>query len=114
MNLGTHAQWIANCADRFVEAHKAEAPDRGGQFTNLAHQIAQARPAELREFAEAYPYEKTLSFAPLMVLAWRIVGNELPDEMAQAAIGAIKMLCDLDESENATEQLRKLQIENQF
>ena len=38
---------------------------------------------------------------PLMVLAWRIVGNEFRSSMAGRASEAISRLCDFDEWENA-------------
>jgi hypothetical protein len=67
----------------------------------VAHQIAQAKPAELREFVEAYPLDKALVIAPLMVLAWRIVGNEFRSELSRRASEQISLLCDIDEWENA-------------
>ena len=72
-------------------------------YANVAHQMAQARPSELREFVESYPREKALAIAPLMVLAWRIVGSEFRSELARRASDEIAMLCDVDEWENATE-----------
>jgi hypothetical protein len=69
--------------------------------------MAQARPSELREFVESYPLEKALQIAPLMVLAWRIVGNEFKSEMGERASEAIALLCDIDEWERAVEALVK-------
>jgi hypothetical protein len=47
--------------------------------------------------------EKALQIAPLMVLAWRIVGNEFKAELAGRASEAIALLCDIDEWERAVE-----------
>ncbi|MGE3803357.1 MAG: DUF5063 domain-containing protein [Gemmataceae bacterium] len=69
----------------------------------MAHQIAQARPEELREFVEAYPFDKAVTIAPLMVVAWRIVGNEFRTTMASRASDEISRLCDIDEWEKAVE-----------
>ena len=55
----THARWLADCADRCVAALRTR--DRQADYTlyaNVAHQMAQARPSELREFVESYPREK--------------------------------------------------------
>jgi hypothetical protein len=70
-------------------------------YSNVAHQIAQARPEELREFVESYSLERAMVIAPLMVLAWRIVGNEFRRSMAERASEAISGLCDIDEWEKA-------------
>ena len=70
---------------------------------DVAHQIAQARPAELREFVELYPLDKAFAIAPLMVLAWRIVGNEFRAALARRASEEIARLCDVDEWEKAVE-----------
>jgi hypothetical protein len=102
--MSMHAQWLAECADRCV----AELGDRGSkadyrEYANVAHQIAQARPDELRQFVESYPADKALVIAPLMVLAWRIVGNEFRVELSSRASEEIAKLCDYDEWENAVE-----------
>ena len=82
--------------------------DEIGQYLNtVAHQIAQARPSELLEFVKSYPEEKAQKISTLMVLAWRIVGNEFKEEMAEIAAEQISFLCDIDEHEKATEALRK-------
>ena len=81
-------------------------------YSSVAHQIGQARPAELREFVEMYPREKALVIAPLMVLAWRIVGNEFRNEMAQQVSDEIAMLCDIDEWEKAVEAITGETIED--
>lgn len=106
---GTHARWIAECAERCV----AEVRSRGSaadyrQYANLAHQIAQARPEELREFVESFPRAQSLEVAPLMVLAWRIVGNEFRSELAGRACEEIALLCDVDEWENAVAAFKQL------
>jgi hypothetical protein len=102
--VSTHARWLADCADRCV----AELRSRGAaadyrQYANVAHQIAQARPEDLREFVESYPLDKALAIAPLMVLAWRIVGNEFRPALARRASEEIARLCDVDEWERAVE-----------
>lgn len=100
--LSNHAKWIAECADRCVAAvRESGRATPYTVFANVAHQIAQARPAELREFVESYPPAKSLEIAPLMVLAWRIVGNEYRTIMASIASDAISSLCDIDEWANA-------------
>lgn len=102
--VSTHARWLADCADRCVAEVRSRGPAADyRQYANVAHQIAQARPAELREFVESYPLEKALSTAPLMVLAWRIVGNEFRAALAGRASEQIALLCDLDEWEKAVE-----------
>ena len=100
----THAKWLADCADRCVTALRVHG--RQADYTlyaEVAHQIGQAYPDELREFVESYPLEKALVIAPLMVLAWRIVGNEFRSELARRASDSISMLCDIDEWEAATD-----------
>jgi hypothetical protein len=67
--------------------------------------MAQARPSELREFVESYPLDQALQIAPLMVLAWRVVGNEFKAEMAARASEEISCLCDIDEWERAVEAI---------
>jgi hypothetical protein len=100
----THARWLADCADRCVTALRARGREADYTlYANVAHQIAQARPSELREFVESYPYEKALAIAPLMVLAWRIVGNEFRPELARRASEEIARLCDIDEWERAVD-----------
>ncbi|HEY1376615.1 MAG TPA: hypothetical protein VGF55_07465 [Gemmataceae bacterium] len=102
--VSTHARWLADCADRCVAELRSRGPEASyGQYANVAHQMAQARPEELREFVESYPSDKALAIAPLMVLAWRIVGNEFRPELAGRASEAIAWLCDVDEWENAVE-----------
>ena len=103
MKSGTHARWLTDCADRLLEAQLIESDQLWKHYSNVAHQISQARPIELREFVESYPADKSLRIAPLMVLAWRIVGNEFCNDMASKATESIQALCDLDESEKATE-----------
>ena len=100
--VSTHAQWLADCADRCV----TEVQSRGlvadwRYYANVAHQIAQARPDELRDFVMAYPFEKAIVIAPLMVLAWRVVGNEFRAALSGQASEQIRRLCDIDEWENA-------------
>jgi hypothetical protein len=102
--VSTHARWLADCADRCVAkllSRGSEADYR--QYTNVAHQIAQARPDELREFVESYPFDKAFAIAPLMVLAWRIVGNEFRSDLSRRASEEIAKLCDFDEWEKAVE-----------
>jgi len=100
----THARWLADCADRCVAALRSQGSGADYRlYANVAHQIAQARPSELREFVEAYPSDKALGIAPLMVLAWRIVGNEFRQELARRASKAIARLGDFDEWEKAVE-----------
>jgi hypothetical protein len=100
----THARWLADCADRCVAALRSDGPEADyREYANVAHQIAQARPSELREFVEAYPFDKAFAIAPLMVLAWRIVGNEFRQELAGRASQEIAKLCDFDEWEKAVE-----------
>lgn len=101
-----HAQWLADCVDRCV----AELRSRGTaadwrHYANVASQIAQARPEELREFVLSYPSDRAFAIAPLMVLAWRIVGNEYRAELSGRASEAIRILClcNFDEWENAVE-----------
>lgn len=70
--LNTHARWLTDCADRCVaELRSSGAAADWRYYSNVAHQIAQARPEELREFVKSYPRERALAIAPLMVLAWR-------------------------------------------
>ena len=104
--MSTHSDWIAKCAERLIFARSNKSPDLWKYYSNLAHQIAQARPKELREFVEQSPPSNAVYFPSLMVLAWRIVGNECRDEMASRACNAKMMLCDIDESEKATENFR--------
>ncbi len=105
----THAEWIADCADRCVEYLRSHQhrDEMCLHLHNVAHQIAQARPSELREFVECYPQEKALVIPALMVLAWRIVRNEYKSEMAKRASDEIMLLCDVDEWEHATEAFFK-------
>ena len=100
--MNTHTLFMIACADRLVQAQEQNAADLWKHYSNMAHQIAQARPVQLREFCEQYAPERAIAFAPLMCLAWRIVGNEFHDELAAKASDAILMLCDIDEWENAT------------
>ena len=105
----THARWLAECADLCVDAVRTER-DRADYrlYANVAHQLAQARPSELREFVQSYPLDKALVIAPLMVIAWRIVGNEFRLELAHRASEEIAQLCDIDEWQHAVEAfLRK-------
>ena len=104
MSLGTHAEFLTGCADRLLDAHDTDSRDLWKSYSNVAHQIGQARPSELREFVESYSQDRAMRIAPLMVLAWRIVGNEYKAEMASRATEAIEGLCDIDESEKATER----------
>ena len=100
--LSIHAIWLADCADRCVAELRSRGPAADWRlYSNVAHQIAQARPEELREFVESYPFEQAFAVAPLMVLAWRIVGNEFRSSMAVRASEAISGLCDIDEWEKA-------------
>src|SRR5262245_54295315 len=97
-----HARWLADCADRRVGEVQYGGPEAEYRhYANVAHQIAQARPGELREFVESYPIEKGFAIAPLMVLAWRIVGNEFRSELSGRASEEIARLCDFDEWEKA-------------
>src|SRR6516165_10497583 len=93
----THARWLTDCADRCVTALRESRHADYTWYQGVAHQMAQARPEELREFVESYPLEKALQIAPLMVLAWRIVGNEFKAELAGRSSEAIALLCDIDE-----------------
>jgi len=70
-------------------------------FSNVAHQISQARPEELLAFVRAYPLDRAKEIAPLTVLARRIVGNEFRSCASAQASEAISQLCDMDERENA-------------
>src|SRR5262245_38854711 len=100
----THARWLADCADRCVAELRSRGPDSDYRhYANVAHQIAQARTAELREFVESYPFAQAVAIAPLMVLAWRIVGNELRSQLSRRASEEIAKLCDYDEWEQAVE-----------
>src|SRR5262249_26484891 len=102
--VSTHARWLADCADRCIAELRARRPEADYRlYANVAHQMAQARPEELREFVEAYPFDRALAIAPLMVLAWRIVGNEFQSELAGRASEEIARLCDIDEWEKAVE-----------
>ena len=80
----THAEWIAENADRCIQHLKENGWDESSQhLNNVAHQIAQSRPRELLEFVKNYPDEKAQKISSIMVLAWRIVGNEFKEEMAE-------------------------------
>lgn len=100
----THTKWLVERADRCVDEirqHGERADYR--MYAGLAHQLMQARPLELRAFVEAYPLDRAMVIAPLMVLAWRIVGNEFPGDAADRASREIYQLCDTDEWEHAVE-----------
>lgn len=102
MAASTHARWLTDCADRCIDELQSRGPTADWRhLANVAHQIAQARPEELREFVESYPLDKAQAIVPLMVLAWRIVGNEFRAAMGARASQAISRLCDIDEWENA-------------
>ena len=47
--------------------------------------------------------EQAFAIAPLMVLAWRIVGNEFRSSMARRASEEIAKSCDIDEQEKSVE-----------
>jgi len=107
----SHAKFITLGADNLVAAISRNDRDCWKYYANVAHQIAQARPSELREFVESYPTKKTAMIEPLMVLAWRIVGNEFKSELAAKASDAIFMHCDIDEWEKAVMGFAPDQIE---
>ena len=94
--MSGHARWLADCADRCV----AELRSRGREadfpyYAYVAREMAKARPEELREFVESYSPDNSLAIAELMVLAWRIVGNEFRAELAHRASEAIAELRDI-------------------
>jgi hypothetical protein len=102
----THARWLADQADACVAALLASGRRADCTwYANVAHQMAQAWPSELREFVLSYPRDKAMVIAPLMVLAWRIVGNEFKGELSQRASEEIGWLCDIDEWERAVEAI---------
>lgn len=100
-----HGKWLADCADRLVASIAAESTETWKHYANVAHQIAQSRPYELRDFVLSYPRSSAHDLAPLLVIAWRIVGNEYLDELGQRAAEEIFSLCDIDEAEKASERL---------
>ena len=88
--MSTHAWWLAQSADRCV----AEIRSRGREadlpyYVYVAREMAKAWPEELREFVESYSPDNAFVIDELMVLAWRIVGNEFRAELAHRASEAI-------------------------
>lgn len=93
---------METCADEYIENIKTQSCEASKYLNIFIHQVAQARPDELSDFVLNYSKENAVILADVMVLAWRIVGNEFKDEMAEMASNEISRLCDLDEWENAT------------
>lgn len=97
----THARWLSHCADQLGDALVARPDGALPEYALLVHQVVQAQPADLREFVLAYSRDGGRRFPSLMALAWRIVGNEFREELADRASDEILRLLDIDEWENA-------------
>ncbi len=94
------AKWICHCVEQYISAYAERAANLYEWYVQIAHNIAEATPVELREFLEEFDFRSVDSLRDLFALAWRIVGNEFRDDpvpVSRAAV-ALFFLCESDDA----------------
>ncbi len=113
----THVSFMKSCLENLVVAIKNHDPDAWKDYAYLIHQVMQSSPADLRDFVIQYSCDQNENsvqywevLSSLFALIWRIVGNEYREELGSVAVRNIKVLCDMDEAEFATEAIRRTSL----